>query len=175
MDEDKVAKKSTGRQSSNSETHTPVLRSRRGTTPTKAASVEKEIIKPASATNNPKAETDVTVEQEDDDTFETPRTTPDSIELPTSLDSTEDQRPKQLKVYSAKPPSPLSHVDPELFDEIIDEEDDPELVVIDNNINKSRAEKTSPTKTYSRRTRTTSSENATEGVLIYMILLQNFT
>lgn len=160
--EDEKQKRTRGRHSSNSDANQPVLRSRRvGTPPTAVPVPDKDPAKNSPANAKP----DPFALDEEEETFETPRTTPESLDIRTDFDNDQEiDRPK-LKTYSVKPPSPLSQVDPKIFDEFIDDEDDPELAMIDNNVQqKSKGDKTtsSPAKTPGRKARTVSSENISE-------------
>lgn len=175
-------KKTVSRQSSSqqpvaeSPPHTPALRSRRGATPTKAVEVvvvgDSPVESVARSLTPSKAGVPVaastpappSTEDTEEETFETPRSTPESAEMGKSSDVETTSKPlKPVKVYSVKPPSPLSQVDPSLLDEFIDEDEDAELVEIDSNVNKAKGLKgSSPSKSMSLRGRTVSSENASD-------------
>lgn len=168
-DEDKSVnpKKTLSRQSSASESHTPTLRSRsRGATPPTKPVTENETTKTETASRKLDFVDDMTEEE----TFETPLSTPESPEIKSDAESIQETKPpKQLKVYSATPAAPLSHVDAKLFNEFIDDEDDPELILIDNTANKAKSDK-SPTKAGSRRGRTASSENTSDAGVCFTLI-----
>lgn len=154
-EDDKNVKKTPSRQTS-SESNLPALRSRRGATPTKASAPEADSAKSTPIGSKPNI-----TEDDEEENFLTPRTTPESPSMKSDLETVIETKPP-VKTYSAKPPSPLTHVDPNILAQF-DDEDDPELTLIDSNINQTKTDKVVP-KVCTKRGGTGSSEHTSEMV-----------